>query len=310
MFAVAAPAVAATITADRAFEIVADTISTVENANTSDLMVFQLRQAPSILVLDYPTLEQQGRTFNRMVALIERSATARNRVLSDAELEEAIRAAGRRTATFASGNDFRISEIAYFFSLAESGNIALNADEIGLRNYVLKKAMMTRTSFGFSPNGMDRVILSLPQEQPRNGPDRVLITHVTRNAILRHEISHGEFYSNDDYAEYCRRFWREALSDEERAAFRAFLAHLGYDTGNEELMINEGQAYLMHTPDPRLFSAAQVRLPQQRIDALRARFWAGPPPSALFQYERSLAVRSSGPPKPAAVSAPATPPNR
>ena len=75
-------------------------------------------------------------------------------------------------------------------------------------------------------------------------------------------------------------------------------------------MINEGQAYLMHTPDPRLFSAAQVKLPQQRIDALRARFWAGPPPSALFQHERSLAARAAASAKPAVLPAHATSSNR
>ena len=64
------------------------------------------------------------------------------------------------------------------------------------------------------------------------------------------------------------------MTDTERAAFTKFLAR-NYDFTNEELMINEAQAFLAHTPDPRAFNAAMVGLSGQTLGRLRERFWLG-----------------------------------
>ncbi|MFN3076347.1 MAG: hypothetical protein ABT940_05620 [Alphaproteobacteria bacterium] len=267
-------------------EVTSPSIAAVESARTAQLVARQLAANPDILVLDFPTLEQQGLMFNRVVAMIERQGAPRERVLSDQELAELIRSVGRRTATFAFGNDFRVSELVKFYNLAEEGAVELNGEETRLKSFLEAKGYMRR-KFGFYNHiHPDRVILSLPQEAGADGPDRVVITHTTRNAILRHEVAHGEFYANDDYAGYCERFWANVLTDEERKAFRAFLVTKNYDPNNEELMINETQAYLLHTPDPNVFSAAKVKLTQAAVDALRAKFWAGNPPSRLFRSER------------------------
>jgi hypothetical protein len=103
------------------------------------------------------------------------------------------------------------------------------------------------------------------------------VTSATRAAILRHELSHGEFFSNPVYAEYVLNFWLTALTEPERAAFRDFLAKDAYDTGNEELMFNEMQAYLMFTRDPLFFTAEQAGLTPARLAELRSRFLAGMP---------------------------------
>ncbi len=49
--------------------------------------------------------------FNRVIALIERTGTPRDRVLTDDELAEYIRPVGQIPLTFAFGNDFRVSEL-------------------------------------------------------------------------------------------------------------------------------------------------------------------------------------------------------
>jgi hypothetical protein len=268
-------------------EVVAANVGVVEKASVDGLVIFKLAASPDIEVFDFPSLEQQGRTFNRIVALIERQGQGlgHGKVLSDEELAAAIHAAGKRTATFAFGNDFRASELARFFTLAERGQIELNDDEKLLMTYLLEHGFMRHRKSDFVYVPPDRVILSLPHEQGRDGPDHIVISHATRNAILRHEVSHGEFYDNDNYANYCERFWNEVLDDRQRDAFRAFLGSMNYDVRNEELMINETQAYLFHTPDPRIFSAEKVHLAPSEVDELRQKFWAGPPPSRLLVAE-------------------------
>ncbi len=47
-------------------------------------------------------------------------------------------------------------------------------------------------------------------------------------------------------------------------------------------MINEMQAFLMHTPDTRAFSAAHLGVDEVTLTALRYRFAKGVPPSARF----------------------------
>jgi hypothetical protein len=65
------------------------------------------------------------------------------------------------------------------------------------------------------------------------------------------------------------------MTDKQRAAFRKFLASNNYSPENEEMMINEGQAYLMYTPDPRAFSAKLVGLADSEVSQLRQKFRAG-----------------------------------
>ena len=78
---------------------------------------------------------------------------------------------------------------------------------------------MTAENFGWPRSPVVAAgLISLPTvgSDPR-------ITASARAAILRHELSHGEFFSNPAYAEYVRGFWTQQLTEDERAGMRAFL---------------------------------------------------------------------------------------
>jgi hypothetical protein len=65
-----------------------------------------------------------------------------------------------------------------------------------------------------------------------------------RDALL-HEAMHGLWYARADFAEWCYGFYRsEALSDEERGVWVEFLRELRYDVSDEEVVVNEFQAYM------------------------------------------------------------------
>jgi hypothetical protein len=125
---------------------------------------------------------------------------------------------------------------------------------------------------GWFERGVSAALISLPAA----GSDPK-VTRAARAAILRHELSHGEFFSNPVYAAYVHDFWLTALTAAERAAFRSFLAKDEYDTGNEELMYNEMQAYLMFTRDRLFFTADLAGLTPVRLAELQSRFLAGMP---------------------------------
>jgi hypothetical protein len=54
-------------------------------------------------------------------------------------------------------------------------------------------------------------------------------------------------------------------------------------------MINEMQAFLMHTPDTRAFSAALLGVAETTLANLRRRFAKDAPPSARFSGDGAFA---------------------
>ncbi len=56
-------------------------------------------------------------------------------------------------------------------------------------------------------------------------------------------------------------------------------------------MINETQAYLMHTPDPGIFNSAMLGTTATEWVGLRRRFLAGDPPSPLFDDGAALVAK-------------------
>ena len=261
-----------------------DTLS-IETFHSDRLVFHVLEASPNVIVFDFPTLEQQGRMFSRILALIERVGGNRERVLTDPELADLIKATGKHAATYAYGNDFRVGELVKFYNIASDGNVALNEDELLLRDFMLAKGIMTRKYEFYNMEPPEKVIISIPQSGGSRSSGQVVITEQIRRAILHHELSHGEFYTNGAYAEYCRRFWSGVMSDGQRAAFRKFLASKGYDPANDELIINETQAYLIHTPSQAIFSPVMVGLAAKDVAALVSKFWAGHPASRLFEKE-------------------------
>jgi len=253
----------------------ATTFDQIFASRSSTLQIFDYSGRQPVFILDFPTLGEQGRTFNRIVALIEIMGLGARRVLDDDELAAFIRASGKTEYTFAYGNDFLVADLVIFFNLAEHRGIALNEEEKRLQAFLLDRGLM-RERYGFlqavRPNA---VILSIPQEHQGDGEPSV--DAAARRTILMHELAHAEYYSNPDYRRWCRRFWRELMNENQREAFRAFLARSGYDRENEELMINEAQAYLSFTPDTRAFSAKLLGLPEEEIEQLRQKFAAGAP---------------------------------
>ncbi|MFZ4538729.1 hypothetical protein [Propionivibrio sp.] len=259
--------------------------STILGNRNDKVSVFEYGGRALIQIIDFPNLPEQGRMFNRVVALIERIGASRTRVMNNDELAQFIRSVGKNEATFAYGNDFLVSELVVFFNLADMGGIQLNAEEVALRRLLLDyRLMVERTGF-FQAIRPQAVILSIPQETlaSNGGPQ---VTSLARKTILMHEISHAVFYTNPLYANYCRQFWKNAMSEGQRAAFRKFLSNSSYNPDNEEMMVNETQAYLLYTPDQRAFNARLVGLTEKEIESLRAKFLGGFPEAPLAELRR------------------------
>jgi hypothetical protein len=230
----------------------------------TDLSVFRLADNPRVLVLDFASLRDQGRMLNRVAALVEKAGLPHDRVVSETELDAAISARGDTVETFYYGHDYAASSLARFFGLVDATHVELDRQEERLRALLMQE--------GWLAPGTTAAVITLPAVGSSSK-----MTRAARAAILRHELSHGEFFSDRAYADYVHRFWLTELTEAERAAFRGFLGREEYDTGIEELMFNEMQAYLMFTRDPQFFTAGQAGLSDVRLAELQARFLAGMP---------------------------------
>ena len=249
--------------------------------NSMDWRVARLRENRQILVIEFPNLAEQGAAMNRLAALLEKAGTPRERVLSDSELATLIARSGDNAQTFYGGHDYEGAALARFFRLAETQRQALNLQEQRLRRVLVQTGLLSEGVPGPVAKGIQAVITftAVQADDPTTPADET-VDERRRDSVLRHELSHGRFFTRPAYREHCRRFWRGALTTIQREAIRTYLAKLGYDRSNEELMLNEAQALLMHTPDTRAFVADSVGISPGELAALRRRFWHDAPPDS------------------------------
>lgn len=212
--------------------------------------LFQLAENPLIHVLDYESLHMQGRTFNRIAALIEWHEAPKEEVLDDQALARMIEGTSENPDTLFFGHDYRATDLARFFNIAQRSGIELNEEEQALLSLLLDRGFLRTDSDGFRIIPPEKVLIAIPRTQADNPQtsQSESVTMSMRKTILSHELGHGEFFTNPDYARYCENFWRNSLSVSQREAFTRFLSSTQhYDAQNESLLINEFQAYLAYS---------------------------------------------------------------
>ena len=254
--------------------------------HSTDWRVVRLRENPAVLAIEFPNLAEQGAAMNRVAALLEKADAPRDRVLSDSDLAALITRAGDNPQTFYQGHDYDGAGLARFYAQVARQHQALNAQEERLQWLLQTSGLLSKAADGLAAPGAQALITfsATQADDPRTPIDETLDER-RRDSVLRHELSHGHFFTRPAYRAHCQRFWREVLTEAQRERMRRYLVTLGYDRSNEELMLNETQAFWMHTPDTRAFNAGLVGMADEELAELRARFWktlpadADPPPA-------------------------------
>ncbi|HEY8608631.1 MAG TPA: hypothetical protein VIM12_16070 [Noviherbaspirillum sp.] len=237
---------------------------------------YLLRGNDRTIVLDFPSVREQGAMFGRVILYIERDGTPRDRVMSFPETEEWLVRSGLRLDTLTVGNNFRTEELARFFNAVRKQGDRLTADEKFLHDWLLRMQLL-------KPDGRDvaaandAIVVTVPQASTVDGCATCTVLAEHRAAILEHELAHARFSTDGSYHAHVLRFWNREMSDSMRERFTQFLRKRGYDADNRELLANEMQAFLMHTPHPGMFSANAVGLTEEELADLRRRFDAGLP---------------------------------
>ncbi len=255
---------------------------TILNAQSKTLVVWKFFDNPKLFIFDFPSLTHQGNTFNRITQFIEQ-VQQRNGypvVMSNTAFAQYLVSLRRTQADFAFGHDVLVSELVQFYNFADRDKIELFPEEIVLRDFLLQQGFIKLWRGFYQTLQPDIVVLSIPQEQPQRENEPV-VTELARRTILLHEISHGEYYTNPYYANYCRHFWKTSLNDGQRHSFIQFFKKYNYDVTSGDLLVNEMQAYLMFTPDSHSFNAKKLGVSEDNLQSMRMMFRQGKPPTQL-----------------------------
>jgi hypothetical protein len=183
----------------------------------------------------------------------------------------------QRLETLTVGNNIRTSELARFFNTAKAQGEPLTDAEQWLCGWLLRMRLLQEDHIGISAAQPEAILISVPQVSSDAGCAACSVSPAQREVVLEHELSHAVFATHLPYREYVLRFWTQGLSPAARGKFTQFLRSRGYDAENPELMANEMQAFLMHTPDAAMFSAAAAGMTDGELRELRRRFRAGLP---------------------------------
>lgn len=263
-------------------EVLSGNFQTILNSRTDALTVWNSSENPKIFVFDFPGLTTQGRTFNRATQFTEQQQANLGypRVLGNDEIVQYMESLRRTQANFAFGHDLLVSELVQFYNLADRDKISLFPEELVLRDFMIEQGLMKVWRSFYQAIQPDVVILSIPQMQAKK-EDEPPVSELARRAIFTHEVAHGEYYTNQYYANYCRRFWNETLKDSQREAFINLFKKYNYAVNLSELVVNEMQAYLMFTPDPNSFNARKLGITDNELESMRDMFRQGNPPTKL-----------------------------
>jgi hypothetical protein len=254
---------------------------------TTDPVIFSFKANPRVLVFDFASLLNQGRMLNRVAALIEKNGVPHDHPLTDTELNAAVRASGDTVETFYYGHDYSAPSLTRFFFLADRDGLRLDSEEDKLRRVIRQE--------GWTESDVDAALISIPQV----GADEH-VTRQARAAILHHELSHGEYFTNPGYAAFVHRFWTQTLTPSERDRIRRYLQSVGYDSALEEVMENEAQAYLMFTDNTEFFTPDMIGMGKARLGELRNGFLRAMPAGWLRDSlgQALTATRSAAPAHP------------
>ncbi|MBX9769168.1 MAG: hypothetical protein K2X47_17970 [Bdellovibrionales bacterium] len=91
--------------------------------------------------------------------------------------------------------------------------------------------------------------LILPHFYQKKNENLVVITYSLNTQssyrdVVSHEILHAQFFLSSDFQDITTRFWKEEVSETDKAQIRRLLS-LYYNDKDEFLMLNEFQAYIL-----------------------------------------------------------------
>lgn len=207
---------------------------------SDDFEIYRWASLPEVLIFDCLDYDIQNRFFRRLAFFVEKKGY-RGQILSNEELR------GRHAWN---AHDYRASDLAAFFNKAEELDALLYDEEILLREILIEEGILIRD--GEILKEGTGAINSMALESGFG----------LRYRFFTHEASHGIYFTQQIYRDFVKGFW-ESLEEEERELWRRYMSWNAYDPEDEDLMMNEFQAYF--TQQPVSDAAAYFMIRMRRV---------------------------------------------
>ena len=195
----------------------------VSDWRNENFEIYSWTSFPEVLVWDCLNYNVQDRFFTRLSYFVEKKGY-NGTLMSNDELK------GKHGWN---AHDYRPSDLALFYNTARESDFTLNPEEELMRTILISRGMLTLQDDGTLIPESGAVISISRESSP-----------LFRQRFLTHEASHGLYFTSAEYRTFVKKLW-ESLDEDDRIMWRFFLGWYGYDPENEDLMINEFQAYLV-----------------------------------------------------------------
>ncbi|MES2931985.1 MAG: hypothetical protein V4805_00635 [Pseudomonadota bacterium] len=242
---------------------------------TDTFTAYVLRGDERTVVLDFPNTLAQARMFGRVILFVERDGTSKTRVMPVPEVKSWLRQNAQTLDGLTMGNNIRVGEFTRFFNTARHQGEPLTGEEQRLYDWLVQMQLMREEELGVAIVEPEVIVVSLPQASTVPGCNSCGVTLAQRKVVTEHELSHARFATDIPYQNYVNWFWMHGMNSGTRSKFTQFFRKRGYDATIRELLANEMQAFLMHTPDPAMFNASAVGITEAELTDLRDQFQAG-----------------------------------
>ncbi|MDD5610744.1 MAG: HEAT repeat domain-containing protein [Candidatus Omnitrophica bacterium] len=186
--------------------------------------IFRHKSKP-IFFFKFSDASMQGLAFDRLYFAVETETG----LLSDEKLLEE---AKRSNFKGGAGHDYKLADIANFYTLAEKEGIKLNIVEQRLKKELLGLKLLINNGDTYTASPENAAIVSC--SVPQGGGFGAAINY---QATIQHELNHAEYFTNPRYRQAARNLWL-SLSESERQFVKAYF-DLSYDITNEDLIIRE-----------------------------------------------------------------------
>ena len=177
----------------------------------------------SVLALVTADYRVQDDYLKRLAFFVEKTGY-RGRLVPDSEMA---------TLHGWNAHDYSAPDLARFFTQAAAESFSLNPSEVELRQRLVAASVLLPNGSSAWDAGTGALVGISAQSPP-----------ALKAVLFVHEAFHGLYYTSPEFRSGVESAW-EGLSEGARNAFRSFLAFSQYDPGNEALMINEFQAYIL-----------------------------------------------------------------
>ncbi len=188
-----------------------------------DFELYSWTLFPDILIWDCQNYDIQNRFFRRLSYFVEKKGF-RGSLMTNGELE------GMHGWN---AHDYRPEDLARFYTVADAQDFPLYQEEVLMKDILIRNGIILKNPEGGYSEGKGAV-LSISRET----------SEILRERFLVHESSHGLYFTSAGYRDFVLSVW-EGLEEEDRSLWRFFLGWHGYDPEDEDLMVNEFQAYLV-----------------------------------------------------------------